>query len=101
MLQQVHPVVECKFIYKSLNPLRLLNITSLRSQTKASHGSPHQQQQYLNNSTFHPDTTSPSYLADTNENNNQNQNTNNNMIYHNDIQAMMDERKLFYSFIAI
>ncbi|KAI7880251.1 kinase-like domain-containing protein [Mucor mucedo] len=47
------------------------------------------QQQYLNNpnTSFHPDTTSPSYLPDSNDNNNQNQNTNNSNM------AMMDERE--------
>jgi hypothetical protein len=46
------------------------------------------------NSSFHPDTTSSAYLPDANDNQNQTQNTSgNNMMYHNDIQAMMDERK--------
>lgn len=78
--------------------------SSSRVQTKAGHGSPHQQhqQQYVNNnSTFHPDTTQPTYLATDNDNNNNNQQqhqnnpgSGNNMMYHNDIQAMMDERFL-------
>lgn len=73
---------------------------SLRSQTKAGHGSPqqHQQQQYMNNNSFLPDTTN------SNNNNNssnanpylpeQNDNEEGGFIRkQNDIQNMMDERK--------